>query len=321
MIQRFHRPVATWLSTNHPVLWVARWDVAVLLTVTVLVLGLATAWAGAMAKRAILRLAPDLLTTEGALALLYNFHVILDIVLAVLGAAAAIVWFATVTKSMYKAVAPRMRMYPRVVDLFAVLLLIGGATATAIIVLDWVMTIQDADETGVVLGLQFIATRYLAYAIEPAVVLAAIFAVILRWSLGAALGLTTVAVIIAICMIFVGVSLEKLVPPGTSAAERDMLTIGFMGSVSLIWLVAALLVAQSRRNSRVKNTFVALTVPLLTVGVAAIEGGIMGPLSYLFPTVKGPPAVFLFFGVHTVATVLLVHWLCIRWAKLDMRPS
>jgi len=328
MIQRFHRPVATWLSTNHPVLWVARADVAVLLAVILALLGIAIAWAGALAKQMIFRLAnqmPDLVPPEGAVVLLNTFHTVLTIVVAGLGAIAAVIWFATVTKSIYKAVAPRMRMYPRVIDLFAALLLIGGVTATAILLLDWAVGI-DPDQTGFWPDATTTATKYLAYAIEPAVVLATIFAIILRWSLGVALALTTVAAIIALFVLWIAVSIESVVP-GASAAKRDTLTTSFMASVSIIWVLGAFWVAQSRRSSRAKNLFVALSVPMLILAVGGIEGCVIVLLDHLARlghvafSSSTTYAAQLFFAVHAAITVLLVHWLCIRWAKLSMRPG
>src|SRR6266545_7203207 len=207
MIQRFHRPVATYLSTNHPVLWVVRFDVAILMAVAVALVGIPIVWTAAATTDFLLQMAEegrDRVPPDRVKRILDNIQISLQLLTAGLGAAAALLWFGAVYRSAYKAVAPAMRIYPRVIDLFAALAIVGFVTATAFVALDLAMARgagansydNESDPKQIII-------KYLTCMVEPAVLLAMVFALMLRWSVAAALAVTVGAAIMTIAGIWV----------------------------------------------------------------------------------------------------------------------
>src|SRR5262245_33071709 len=143
MIRRFHRPIATYLSTNHPVLWVTRMDVAVVMAIVVGAVSVPIVLAANAIKVewGVVQYGPvsDLVAECRISSKDQNILYALQVFTLGLGAAAALVWFGAVYRSAYKAVALEMRIYPRVVELFAALAILGLAAATAAIAVEFVM--------------------------------------------------------------------------------------------------------------------------------------------------------------------------------------
>jgi hypothetical protein len=329
MIQRFHRPIATYLSTNHPVLWVLRVDVAILMAVAVALAGIPILWiARRITNGTLLAVEGGYVGPNEANSFLDNLQISLGILAAGLGIVAVLLWFGAVYRSAYKAVAPSMRIYPRVIDLFLVLALIGFVTCSIMVLLDVVMAHGDAassyaDPSGII-------AKYLIVMIEPAVLLSMIFALILRWSIAAALGLTVGAIVIA----FGGLLIFAMVADSATADAKDKVGAACVVAVALGSLFVPLWIARNRRNTRPRRILIALCLPLAVLAVAAIELCFMLTIDYLTRTghIAGYQ-IFSFLGanqeygphyffiIHSILALVFVQWIYMRWARLSLRPE
>jgi hypothetical protein len=333
MIQRFHRPIATYLSTNHPVLWVARFDIAILMAGALALLGIPIVWTAGATTVSLLERVLETYDQipAGAVAILDNIQISLQLLTAALGIVAALLWFGAVYRSAYKAVAPAMRIYPRVIDLFAALALIGFVTASIIVILDLAMARGDAGSSyASQTEPSWILAKYLMAMIEPAVLLSMIFALILRWSIGAALGLTVGALIIAVA----GAWVTALILDNIAPQARDSFGNGFIVLFAVACLFVPLWIARSRRNSKARRLLVALCIPMAVIAVAGLElcfmfvieyltrtGRIMGYQVFPFLGANQEYGPHYFFFIHSAVTLLFVEWIYVRWARLSLRPE
>jgi hypothetical protein len=249
-----------------------------------------------------------------------------------LGAAAALIWFGAVYRSAYKAVAPVMRIYPRVIDLFAALSILGFVAATTIVMLDLAMARGDGDHSYMSqTDPSWIFAKYLLTMIEPAVILAMIFALILRWSIAAALAVTVAAAIIAGLGIWIAVIVvDNLI----TSQSKELFGLGITAVAGLASLFVPLWIARSRRNSKARRVFVALCIPMAVLAVGALEVCVMVAVDYLirnghiagyevFPFL-GPKQKYgphYFFIIHAIMALLFVQWIYVRWARLSLRPE
>jgi len=330
MIQRFHRPIATYLSTNHPVLWVARVDVAMLMAVAVAIAGIPILLiARRLTNGALLAVEDGFVQQYEADTFLDNVQTGLGFLAGGLGVVAALLWFAAVYRSAYKAVAPSMRIYPRVIDLFLVLALVGFVTGSIVVLLDFVMA--HGDTPGALQpNASAIIAKYLIVMVEPAVVLSMIFALVLRWSIGAALGLTVGAIVIAVA----GVWAFAMAIDSATPDAKDAVGSAGVAAVTLGCLFVPLWIARNRRNTRLRRILLALCLPLAVLAVAAIEVCFMFTIDYLTRTgyIAGYQTFsFLganqeygphwFFIVHSIFALFFVQWIYMRWARLSLRPE
>lgn len=351
MIRRLHRPIATWLSTNHPVLWVTRVDVAVAMAVAVAVVSVPIVWAASTITAewtTTIRQINGSMVAECTVSfgqVLYG----LQVLTLGLGAVATFLWFGAVYRSAYKAVAPTMRIYPRIVDLFAALAVVGLATATATVAVEFVANMNRGECP--VAGREVdwgegrlwvnpprpwlqpmeIVGRYLGYMIEPGLILAMLFALILRWSLVAALALTAGPPIIA----FAGVWLAATFFGNLHEGEARPIIMGATFTLlGLACLFMPLWAARSGDNTRIKRVLVGLSIPTCLLAVAALEysfGTAVDQLSkrgYVlgFQQVFGPRwlhdyEAYIFFIVHSVVSLFFMQWIYVRWARMSLRPE
>jgi hypothetical protein len=331
MIQRFHRPVATWLSTNHPVLWVVRADVAILVAVLLALLGVPIVWTGGTMTDALLQMVGeggDRIPRYRVESILDNLQITLQLLTGGLGAAAALLWFGTVYRSAYKAVSPAMRIYPRIIDLFIPLALIAFITATAIVTLDMVMARgSEGSSYETESDPKWILAKYL-FAFEPALVLAMIFALLLRWSVAASLTLTVVATAIVGGTLWLAVVTIDYLPRPLS---NEIVVISTVVIAGLVCLFAPFWIARSPRNTRVRRVLVALSIPMAMLAVGGLEVCFMIGFNTLardeyvqrvgsHPILRdfGPQ---IFFITHCVLALFFMQLIYVRWARLILRPQ
>src|SRR5262245_9784597 len=105
MLRKLPSQVAAYLSTNQPILWAARIDVAIALAIGLWTLYLILSW---IIGRVL---------ADHRDALTQNMRTGPVILLLVLGVSAVLFWFSGVQRAAYREVAPSRRRHPSVVEL------------------------------------------------------------------------------------------------------------------------------------------------------------------------------------------------------------
>jgi len=313
------------------VLWVVRFDVAILMAVAVALVGIPIVWTAAATTDFLLQMAEegrDRVPPDRVKRILDNIQISLQLLTAGLGAAAALLWFGAVYRSAYKAVAPAMRIYPRIIDLFVPLAVVALVAATTVVAIDLAMARGDGVNSGESKSdPKWLLFKFL-FAIETAAILAVIFALILRWSVAASLALTVGAVIIAGAALWIAAITVDYLPTSLADEAVAAAALAFGG---LACLFVPLWIARSRRNSRARRVFVALSIPMAVLAVAALEisflievdhlarqGYIQGLQAYAISREYGPHISLI---LHSVVALLFTQWIYVRWARLCLRPE
>ena len=121
MLRSLLRKSSDALSTNHPILWAARLDLALLLAVALLAVCFPLGWLSAR--------------VGGAAAITQGIRTASTILMFGIVVSAVLYWFSAVQKAAYRDIAPRHQRHPSVLELFvgAALIAAPGVTLVAIV--------------------------------------------------------------------------------------------------------------------------------------------------------------------------------------------
>ncbi len=247
------RRFTSYLSTNHPVLWATRLDIALLLAL------------GLVALHIVLALAATKVGPPGQSGFTPAMRTGLSLVLTALSIAALFFWFSSAQKASYRDIAPSMQKHPSIFALFlaCALLLVPSAT--------WITAILNVQ----LLGSSGWTTRqYLLFAIEPALALATIFFLLLRLPLRSVLItlLFDIGVILVLLWIYL---VTRDFWPIADPTAFNLPAGNFLLACSLAFLAVVIALAGSGRNSGWIRALVRLAIPLVPFTMLMIVG--VGP--------------------------------------------
>ena len=299
------RRFTSYLSTNHPVLWATRLDIALLLAL------------GLVALHIVLALAATEVGPPGQSGFTPAMRTGLSLVLTALSIAALFFWFSSAQKASYRDIAPSMQKHPSIFALFlaCALLLVPSAT--------WITAILNVQ----LLGSSGWTTRqYLLFAIEPALVLATILFLLLRLPLRSVM----IALLLDLGVILVFVWIYLVTRDFWPIADPNAFSLpagNFLLACSLAFLAVVIALAGSGRNAGWIRTLIRLAIPLvpflmlMIVGVWASDAIklYIEPRGLNWNTADYWPVLTL--GLHCIGSLAIAQWLATRWTWLNLAPK
>lgn len=309
MLRRLLSKTADALSTNHPILWAARLDLALLLAVALSAACLLLVWLSTLAAEADttvitpgMRTAPTILMTG-------------------ISISAVLFWFSAVQKAAYRDIAPSHQRHPSILELFigAVIIAVPGLALVSVISnfgLSPTVTPSDA--------IQF----YVNWAIGPSVVFAPYLFLALR------LPLRTVTYLLALStfLVFVIASFMLVVKEQASAAlddeQRAAVANHIAGAAALVMLAVAIIASRKGHATPRRLRLIALTIALAPAIALFIHGTIvsdvvqfmMKPRGIINPFASGYGQNLSYLAIG-LWSLLLAEWLAARWTRVNLAPK
>jgi hypothetical protein len=300
------RRITAYLSTNHPVLWATRLDIALLL-------GL-----GLWALYIPLLVVATQVGAPGQSDFTPAMRTGLSLVLTALSVAALFFWFSSAQRANYRDIAPSMQKHPSIIALFvaSALLLLPSAP--------WIMALSNVPLfTG---SFWDIARQYLLFAIEPALVLATILFLLLRLSLRSVL--MTLLLDIGVILVFLWVyAVTRDFWPVADATAVNLPASNFLLGYSVACLAIVIALAGSGRNAGWIRTLVRLAIPMVAFIVLMVAGVSTNDLIKLYIEPHGlnwnttDYWAVVVLGLHCIVSLLIVQWLATRWTWLNLAPK
>jgi hypothetical protein len=318
MLQSAFRPISNYLTTNWPILWAARLDVALACGLLFLFLGIPIFWLGHAPLRE-LKWGPYDLTGIGSIIT----------VLMILGA--IIVWVISVGRVYVRGMSPRMFQYPRFIDILLGSIMI--TTPTVIVGIFAVFDVKEADLN--MLGPPALAMGFFSVGLSTS--LAFILIAILRSSMTMAL-LSLICVAMAVGFvqwtITIAVTRWSVARGGLdslnyAAFMTTSATVELFTAMSMIAFLVWVLSGTTRLHIRQRLAtilFPALVFAVRTIHDAAIQLlGLAvltdkGDIDYM-ATYANPKVAFVFAPLFLIITVILGEVLSRRWARLTLLPK
>jgi hypothetical protein len=309
MLQSVFRPISNHLTTNWPVLWAARLDVALACALLLLALGVPIFWMG----RSPLQIkwgTTDLGGVVGGVATL-------------MALGAIILWVISVGRVYIRGMSPQMFQYPRFIDVVLGTVMIVTPTVSLGLV-----AASNIQHIG--LNLEF-AAIVIGSSVALSTMLAFILMTILRSSMRVAL-LSFIGVVMSVsffqsAVTSVVTSWLPSPPDKTASVTTAVEALTSLAVIaSLIWIVSGTTRVRARERL-ITIGFPALftfawsindaVLQLLGVAIRAEQGS---GINYL-TTYANPLVAFVHAPFALLVTILLGEVLSRRWARLTLMPK
>jgi hypothetical protein len=311
MLQSALRPLTNHLTTNWPVFWAARLDVALGCGLLLLLFGLPIFWLGRDAFQG------KWGTSE--------IGSIIAIVATLMATGALVLWVLSVGRVYVRGMSPQMSQYPRFIDiLLGTIMIVTPATAMSFA--------AGSNVQNIGFNLWFV-TGIVCLSVALSTLLAFILITILRSSMRVAL-LSFVGVL-AVSSIVQSVAQAVVNRWSPSPPEKTAIvtTTGTVELLIALAMIASLIwIASGMTRARFRERLITIGFPALFPIAWNINDFVLLWLGFAVPAEQGngfnylltyasPQAAFVQAPLALAATIILGEVLSRRWARLSQMPK
>jgi hypothetical protein len=311
MLQSAFKPLTNHLTTNWPILWAARLDVALGCGLLLLVFGAPILWLG-----------HEPLQQKWGTSEIGN---ILAIIATLMATGALVLWVISVGRVYNRGMSPRMSQYPRFIDiLLGTVMIVAPATILSFVAASNVQNIGfNLWFVSGMVGLSLMFSTTLAF----------ILITILRSSMRVVL-LSLIGVMVGSGFLL---SVVRFVidrwfpsPPDKAATVTTAVTLEFL--MALAFTASLILIASGTSHVRARERLITIGFPALFPVVWNINDTALQWLGFGVPAEQGnglnylliyanPLAAFVQAPLALALTIILGEVLSRRWARLTLLPK